>query len=1272
MTALASCTDDLSVSQGKFAGKADLIATLDDGAVNTRLGMSEVEGHNPWAEKGRAGWKWVFTEGDKVRVWSLKSQEFEVYNLIDGWDSPSGKFKKDGASATLPAEYDRWAVTDAQFAYSLSPNANGEPVLTYTIPYQYTASTHSAGTNEDGNEVDVRKFPAPFWGPATVEGTDDESTINVTMNALTAFLRIDMQTLPEGTKYIILTTHGSVMKDPAGTGDNVEEGFQLLTPDPDNTNMVKDASGASVAFQDNLTFWNNNAEEITDGNSEALTGTFMTVLEDKQSALHKDEGLANEEEGDDWGMAGISRLVTRDEMIVKVPSVSTGGVFWIPIIANTYNNLHVIAATDKSTKYAYKYIGTELHNFHDFPFDVAGRYNLTMSMTNLGKVCAHNLNKAIKDINKANKYNMVAQNIINIDELVDCGHIHTDLATYPNDQILVQGEGNLVLNIAEISATSNTKGNVVSPVLSDVIDGQTTLFVSDKNYGNGTTYQRSDYSTFSGTKTNSVKINVPTSFAEADHAILADLPETNVIFAANTDGAPAAQQDAKELRIDVHGAPTEFVNGKEVRELDADGDYILKESEQAAITVESGFGQVNVLAKTKGDVFINGAANEAKLELTDGLFIYTDEGLNVRLENALAKNVGFLASSNRHENYLITTGTSAMQAVGVAKALGEGELEDELVPNDLSLLAYWTGYGLDADAEDIDDYDNGTVYTAAQLATMGEKIGTTPSTTAEYKVNDLLEYIWLGGKKYGWIGPEVTVDNFKFDGNNVALLNMYNPGYDNDGVDGDVTRKIYIYDPHICCTTCGWNRPTDGTTDDGGSAATPLTEFGLIRSIKNAGDGDEIKNVKLNDVYATGSIGNVGSLVGTFEATTAHELTLDNNRVGEVRINVTGDKVGGLIGNVENVAELKIDYNTVGNSYATTGYIKGGNYVGGTVGYVKEADNGTLTIIDTEVAMAENIEAATANAGGLVGYSEMKTVALTKDKVAAKNIIATEGNNAAGFVANLIGDEATVIQAVVNVEQNIETGKQYAGGLVAYDGAETKLLVGSSDIDAGTIKAEDGYVGGEVAYADRGTVEFGYSNYNDAKAANTVYSGRNAENNVAVGTLAGAFNVGGFVGNNNNNANVYLYGYAASERSTLDNIVEITKFENTKDNLDSYFTTTGSEANSHLAGTMSNIVGKLDGKLYINKSKLTVTDNLDGEMKKAVGYTHHNDQGATPELATRLFWGDSNGYVGFGKSGNYFIDQDNTDMGNARNAVVGDQALNTKGFNLYKLEADYQ
>ena len=489
-----------------------------------------------------------------------------------------------------------------------------------------------------------------------------------------------------------------------------------------------------------------------------------------------------------------------------------------------------------------------------------------------------------------------------------------------------------------------------------------------------------------------------------------------------------------------------------------------------------------------------------------------------------------------------------------------------------------------------------------------------------------------------------------------------------------MVRPIYVYDPHICCTTCGWNRLTDGNEQARGEDAVPMTEFGLIRSIKNGGNGDEIKNVKLNDVYAKGTIGNVGSLVGVFEATTAHNLTLDNNNVGEVRIEVTGNNVGGLIGKVDKVTTLTIDHNTVGNSQYNTGYIKGKNNVGGAVGYVKQGDNGTLEITDVDVDLAQDIEAKAADAAGLVGYAEVKASTLKDATVAAKNIKAGT-NNAAGLIAELKGENSKSYAVKVAVKENIEAGDQFAAGLVAYEGATTRFDVMASDIKAGTIKAENGYVGGAVAYAPKGTVTFGCTNDNSSIFNwDTERKGKHLLNKVEVGTLAGAYNVGGFIGNNANNANVYLGGYGDEKdrgNSTDGNSVIITKFKNTKTNLGDYFKTTGSEANSHLAGTMSNIVGKLDGKLYINESVLTVIDNLDGTMKKAVGYTHHNDQGATPSQFIRLFWGDSNGYVGFGKSGNYFIDNDTNDMGNVRNAVVGDQALNTNGFNLYKLDADY-
>lgn len=1281
LSTLASCSDDLGFGNSPILSNADMVATLttdDDGFNPTRMGMLEVEGDNPWASKSAAGWKWVFTDGDKVRVFTMESMMYQKYQLIAGANTDEGQFEISANQPDLPEDAQKYAITDAQFAYGVSPMENGTPRLTYTIPYKYKATTYDADPVVKGDETfnaNVQKLPAPFWGVAATEDAQgsDGKILRTVLNPLTAFLRINTETLPEGTKYIVLTTHGSVISGAPGATGNTYDGFQLLTPDADDATKVKVTEGTSTtskAYTDNLTFWDENATKdnggkITDGNSEPISGTFNALLVDKTSALGKDAGI--NVEGEELEKDGISRLVTRDEIVIEIGDAN---VFWIPIIAQHYNNLHVLAVT-KMSKYAYKYVGTELKVFTDWDVKVAKRFHLDLNLYNLGKVCAHDLNKAIKDVNKANKFNLTAQNIINVDELIDCDHTGrhaADRAQYPIDQILVQGQGDLVINIAKISASAKAKGNQESPVLNNVGVLTNTLFVSDKNYGNGTSYTQ-DYTAATSTK-NSVKINVPADWAtDETYAILADLPKTNAIFAANTNYSPAAQQAAKNLRIDVHGSATEFVNGKEVREVDAEGKVILKESALAAITVESGFGQVNVLAKTKGDVYVNGSANSQKLELTKGLFIYTNTGLNVRLDNALAKNVGFLESSNNHENYLITIGSSAMQKVGVAKELGQGDLEDNLIPNDLSLLAYWTGYALDVEAVDIENYDNGTVYTAAQLASMGVKIG--GSATAEYKVNDLLEYIWLGGETYGWVGPQVTVDNFKFDGNNVSLLNMYMPKNSEEAVAGMV-RPIYVYDPHICCTTCGWNRLTNGIEQDTEDAVA-MTEFGLIRSIKNGGDNDSIKNVKLNDVYAKGTIGNVGSLVGYFEATTAHPLTLDNNNVGEVRIEVTGDNVGGLIGKVNKVTTLTIDHNTVGNSQYNTGYVKGNNNVAGLVGYVKEEGNGSLVIKDTDVDLAKDIEAAAANAAGLVGNAEVKASTLEDATVAAKNIKAGK-NNAAGLIAKLIGENSKSYAVKVAVKENIEAGEQFAAGLVAYENATTKFSVLGADVKAGTIKSENGYVGGLVAYAPKGLVEFGCGAPNiDLWDWNTLRKGKNLENKVVVNTLASAYNVGGFIGNNANNANVYLYGYDYNNlgTSTCKNSVNITKFENTKTDLDNYFKTTGSEANSHLAGTMSNIVGKLDGKLYINETFLTVVDNLDGTMKKAVGYTHHNDQGATPSQSIRKFWGDSNGYVGFGKSGNYFIDTDNVDMGNVRNAVVGDQALNTNGFNLYKSDADY-
>jgi len=122
---------------------------------------------------------------------------------------------------------------------------------------------------------------------------------------------------------------------------------------------------------------------------------------------------------------------------------------------------------------------------------------------------------------------------------------------------------------------------------------------------------------------------------------------------------------------------------------------------------------------------------------------------------------------------------------------------------------------------------------------MGEK------QTAQYQINSLLEDMWLGGSVFGWVGPEVTVDGFTFDGNGVALKKMHMPQFEKDAVAaGGNKLTVYTYDPHICCTSCGFNREKK-VTPETGTPAVELASYGLIRSIKNDGaDANTIKTRK--------------------------------------------------------------------------------------------------------------------------------------------------------------------------------------------------------------------------------------------------------------------------------------------------------------------------------------------------------------------------------------------------------------------------------------------
>ena len=218
----------------------------------------------------------------------------------------------------------------------------------------------------------------------------------MSLKALTAFLRVDVSELPAGTKYIVLTTHGEITEDEAG--NQTEHGFQLIAPNYKDGALLNIKNPNGDPYIDKNSWWGEEGDAdpvpfITDGSSEPLAGTFNALLQmgvdENGKKVYPALGV---DKGNDASQ-GLARLNTRDELIIDVQEAEEN-VFWVPLIAQHYDNLHVLAVVEKS-HFAYRYVGTELQKYSDLDVVAGDRLTLTMSMLNLGEVCAHELNKAI-------------------------------------------------------------------------------------------------------------------------------------------------------------------------------------------------------------------------------------------------------------------------------------------------------------------------------------------------------------------------------------------------------------------------------------------------------------------------------------------------------------------------------------------------------------------------------------------------------------------------------------------------------------------------------------------------------------------------------------------------------------------------------------------------------------------------------------------------------------------------------------------------------------
>ena len=1226
-TAMVACTDDLGIdSKATFQSDADLVGTLvDNRPTATRMGMKEL-GTAPW--EGESDWGLVWTSGDEVRVFTLDQLKYNYYKLKDGSaNQPKGEFDVLSAASALTGDK-KYAVTDAQFVYGVSATSDGEARLTYTIPYRWTAT--SIDSDEDG-VVDVRKFPAPYWGRA--EETSD-GKINVSFSAMTAFLRVELDKLPAGTTKIVLTTHGNPYtikdKDDNNTEYTAEaDGFQL-TDDPAILAAVTGGTETNYTWKD--------VAKNTSGANEALSGTFNTLL---KAGATVDEG--NEDVG------GLSRLVTRDEIIITLDA-NTPKVFYVPVIAQEYKNLHVIAAKAVS-KYSYRYVGTELKSFNQ-EFERGHYYFLTMNLLNLGTVDALQLNAAIDASNTRGD----RTSILNIDDIQDFTAPATpaDWVTYTNnlnnllgttytvaqvqafvhDRIKIVGDGSLILNIASITATPGAAGGV-SPVRNDLSTvNSAALYVTDD-------------AAAAIVATNMVTINFPQLTSSIASELFTKLPTYNTTIGSYNG------RDVTNLYAYALGSKTDCVTG---RNLDLSGELMNKKD--GAINLVTGLKELNVLEGTTGDVYIYNIGEEPYI--SDNVNIQTTSQIDVRIDNSLVKSINFVDRDAFNMGHVFTTGSSAISTVLPATAVaathsvavGVGD------PDNVKLHSYWTGAALTEKAITCGtNFDQTEVYTVAQLASMGEQLF--GSATNEYHLHgSLVNDMWLGSTDYLWVGPKATVATFVVDGDNVALRKMSMQVIEDAAV---AATTYYVDDPHLCCTSCGWKPAVYGGT--GAADSTLIDAFGLIRSYVSAGADAEIKNINLSDVLleTDKAIDNIGSIIGKVEAGT---LNMHDNIVTNPKISVAGENIGGVAGNVNLTGDLTMTNNRVGEDGEETGYVKSSDAkVGGLIGNVEAAAKANLR--KNTVTLTGDVE-GTEYVGGLAGkIAATDVISLNgtnnkanQDKVSVANIKATDGSYVGGFV----GDAQTTSAAApavrlnfaeVTVPGEISATEYYAGGIfgqVAAGDAAAEIRHNSAAIEVGTIAATEGFVGGETGYLKKGIANFGYAS-------------EGHETDITVNKMKGAYAMGGLLGANATNSpmNVITKDFA-SPATDASITIAIKDWENTKSaDFATFFGPSDTEAQR--AGTISNLLGQMNGNLTITNEAddatgddlLAVTDYLNAAKKIAVGYKYHRDEHWT-SITGPQFWGDTNGYVGYGKS---------------VYTINGSPVVSQYDFNLFKSDANY-
>jgi hypothetical protein len=988
-------------------------------------------------------------------------------------------------------------------------------------------------------------------------------------------------------------------------------------------------------------------------------------------------------------------------------------VIYIPIVAGLYKNLHVIAVTDDSP-FSYQWIGEEIQVYNDETFKVGTIKQLIMKVdVQLPEDCDTWKELSDELVRQADKNPGRTLNIDITEAIVNSTNTGAELwidnEKLNNDVILnwPNGEGlGIDLNIIEHKAELKNDGSVkwysTATEVPKAAERYITLNLDPEQTG------RINFVTPSSI----VTIGTTSGFNNTGATVW-------TLAASHNDMVPNSTLNDPTVYPGVSG-----------HDLVANNNGGLMNRKNATVFVKNGIYALNIAPESKGDVYIYSAGFE-ETEISGYVAIRTYQPMKTRLTDALVYNMWVVNSSDAEDvsnkRYVYTTGSSAIGLIQTlasqmadvrvtapatsASPLTEGKigLPEDYTPKNFHVVAYWTGAALQPGA--VERYDKALVYTAAQLASVGE------NTTADYAIPaGVVSEMWLGGDDYPWIGAEVTVDEFKFDGMRVSLQNMELEINDNT-----------FTDPHHCCTSCGELRKISLEKN-----------LGLFRSIISA-ESVELDSINLNDVMLTTDkpINNIGSIAGLIASP---DVTMTKNQVGEVKIDVNGTNIGGMVGLLEGdedggYADLTMDDNKVthkADSKDSGWIISDKDNVGGQIGHaiVDEAEinnsvvslqheitagkrkvnsdyvsrvggivglmeaQTSVAIDEADVYVGEKIEGEKMQVGGIAGYIDALAedgapVSITKSKVETPLIESTDGGRVGGIAGQLddmgstVTDNSVKSDAIkasgantktngdfmdgyvggvagrlydtatdadfsgntVNVTNEISTPQQFAGGEIGFSRMSDPaaiLTIESASVTTNLLKAVEGFAGGEIGEQYDGRVNIG--ELDTTEKLNTA---------ITVGKLSGAYALGGLVGDNEDPLYVYTNHKTVNNQKTAWSDVNIAISDWETEKPLSYYD--ADNETDHRSGTMGNIVGYLDQNLFVQETStdMHVADNLTSDKKKELFFNNHkNRKHTTGESAD--YWGDTNGYVGWGHSGNYNINAD---------GVNADQTLN---YNLYK------